>query len=537
MIYELPHVIHQVTGDWVQEQVEWIWGFRLYEWQLEDQLKSQMGGVYAFMYGTDHGKSMQIEIDTVLSCIRNANTREIIIKINDAAAYECAEELARRLQKASTRYPAVEPMVQWRNESPFGVSKGFWLKGANFIDAGRNTNRSVRCYGLGSTDLQGKRGRTKIDDIETEEHASSEARRTQLEGRLDSALRTLEAEEIDKMGLWAIYGTPQHEGSVYNRLPAKLKLTGVPHEIVKRPAINPDGSYLMPSRAAKIAIHKATMSKSAYAAAYELKPLAARRPSLEQIETLIKRKDMQIPRDQTDFTEWLTGELYRAAGKVEALAMLAELEFYDVWDPATTGDFAAAVIAKLQRHTFVLRSTLAVMDTFAQAELVGGYLAAFPDATVVVEKNAQQKAFKDVFEMRFPEALIVGHGTYANKDAGNISIPAMIAEMRAGYFHIPWANEDESEAEFGDLINEISTWSITSHPHIVPAIWFGWYWSNKQGGDITEAQALPPGTPETVQMVQPRPLIPYTHSMLSQEEDGMRQRAREAWGRRHVVER
>lgn len=526
------------TGDWVQEHVEWLWGFRLTPWQLEDVLKLLNGGVYALMYATDHGKSMEIEIVVVLTLIREPDTRNIVIKINSAAAHECAEEICRKLHKAAVRYPAVEPVVQWRNDIPHGIGSGFWVEGANFLD-GRNINRSVRCYGLGSRDLQGKRGRTMIDDIETEEEASSEAMRKRLEARLDSVLRTLEADAINNQGLWAMFGTPQHDHSVYHKLPSKLAGTGIAHEIIKRPAILPDGTYLMPSRAAKIAVHKATMSKGAFAAAYELKPLEAKRPSPEQIETLIKHRGMPIPRNQADFREFVVDELARMGIEPrQQLDMLTELEYYVVWDPATTGEWASGVIGRLQRHTWLLRSfKSAGADVYDQVEHIHGYAELFPEAEIVLEKNAEQKAFKDVYEQVYPDETVEMHGTFSNKNHGLISIPAMMAEMREGYFHIPWSDEEESEDEFGDFVDELQTWSMTAHPHIIPAVWFGWHRSKQFEQEPEEGKEIPAGLPETIQIIQRKPEMPIVLRALQAAEPVLKQRSREAWSRRHATVR
>lgn len=496
-------------------------------------LKTLHGGVYAFMYATDHGKSMEIEIDTVLDEIRNPDSRNGIIKINDSAARECSEEIARKLQKASVRYPEVEPMVTWRNDIPHGIGKGFWVVGANHQD-GRNINRSVRCYGLGSRDLQGKRFRTKVDDVETEEEARSAAMRTRLEARLDSVLRTLEADSVAEQGLWAVYGTPQHDNSVYHTLPAKLAGTGVAHEIVKRPAINPDGSYLMPSRAAKIEIHRATMSKSAFAAAYDLRPLAAKRPSPEQIETLIKHRGMPLPHNAEEFKSWLSEELARLGLEPRMQTnLMAELEFYIGWDPATTGEWASGVIARVQRHTWGLRAfKSAGADVYDQVAHVHAYVQDFPEATIVLEKNAEQKAFKDVYEQVYPDEMVETHGTFGNKEHGNISIPAMVAEMREGFFHLPWMDEEDSEVEFSDLVAEINSWSMTAHPHIIPAYWFCWHYSNKFGM-ADNVPELPAGTPEVVQVIQPKPLMPIALAALRQAEPELQRRSREAWNRRY----
>ena len=508
-----------------------MWGFRLFPWQLEDVLALLQGGVYALMYATDHGKSMEIEIVAVLALILNSDQRVIVIKINDAAAQECAEEIARRLEKAADRYPEVKPRVAWRSEIPHGITKGFWVEGADFLGT-RNINRSVRCYGLGSSDLQGKRGLTMIDDIETEKEANSAALRTRLEARLDSVLRTLSAD----IGLWALFGTPQHEGSVYHQVPSKLAGSGIPHRIIRRPAILPDGSYLMPSRGIKVEVHRQTMSKAAFAAAYELKPLAAKRPTPEQIEALVKHRGMHIPANAAEFKDWLSYELQRMGLEPRfQIELLSQIEYYIGWDPATTGEWAAGVIARLQRHTWGLRAhKSAGADVYDQVQHIHGYAQQFPEAEIVLEKNATQKAFKDVYEQVYPDEFVTMHGTFSNKEHGLISIPAMVAEMREGFFHIPWQNEEDSQEEFGDLLHEVNSWSMTAHPHIIPAYWFGWHRSNM--GEVDSAQLeLPAQTsPPDIKVFVPKPTMPIMLQALRQKEDTLRQRSKDAWSRTHA---
>jgi len=527
--------VKPVTGDWIQEHVEWLYGFTLTDWQLEDQLLLSQGGVLTFMYPTDYGKSMQLEIDTVLTKIRDANSRDIIIKINDAAGRETSMELAMRLHKAAKRYPEVEPIITWRGELPHNVGPGFWIAGAEFMD-GRNTNKSVRCYGLGSKDLQGKRGRTKIDDIITEAEARSEAHRDTVDARLDLVLRTLEAEGLERDGLWAMFGTPQYEGSPLERIPMALRDAGIQHKVVRRPVLNEDGTPLMPSRVTKSAVHQATMSKSAYAAAYKLKPYGSKRPTLEQIEVLVKHRGMPIPRSMAEFRYWLTEELtHRYNDRDRALRLMPDLEFYAGWDPATTGDSAQSMIAKLQRHVWLLRTNLgAGLDPFEQSHILGRYVDTFPDALIVLENNAEQKAFRDVHERERPQDTVLEHGTYRNKNHGPISIPSMMQEMIDGYFHVPWANEEESEEEFGEFLHEIKTYSLASHPHIIPAVWFGWYYSERAAGERDEKSAVPPGNVVIpLQPVRVPVLMPTMQLVLEQEEDELKKRSREAWGRVH----
>src|SRR5207302_2295262 len=125
----------------------------------------------------------------------------------------------------------------------------------------------------------------------------------------------------------------------------------------------------------------------------------------------------------------------------EVLTRLATLEFYIGWDPATTGDWANCACAILGRQTYLLRSQLSVGDVWEQSLRIKNLFSLFPSSSVIIEKNAQQKAFKDVFEKACPEAPVFGHGTYSNKEAPGIGLTAFAAEIREGHLHIPWADE------------------------------------------------------------------------------------------------
>jgi hypothetical protein len=151
-----------------------------------------------------------------------------------------------------------------------------------------------------------------------------------------------------------------------------------------------------------------------------------------------------------------------------------------------------------------------------------------------MENNATQKAFRDVHEFRRPDDMVVEHGTYRNKNHGPISIPQMVEEMIEGYFHIPWQDEVESEMTFGDLVDEIVKYSLSSHPHIIPSIWFGWYYSERGRGKTDHE--IPAGTlPEVVNVQPPQMpvLMPITLASLQEHEDELRQRSREAWATVH----
>jgi hypothetical protein len=535
-----------ISKEWVQGHVEFLYGFRLDDWQLEDLCKLLNGGIYSVMYPTDFGKSMLIEIYVVLSLIRDHRRRKIVIKINESAAEETASELALKLEKAATHecpvcgydHAAVRPKIAWRNGEPYGISSGFWIAGAE-RDDGRNTNKSVRCYGIGSRDLQGKRGDTCIDDLERREEATSQAERKRLVDRVSAVMRTLEDPGDDPYSLWAMFGTPQHEESVYYDLTARLAGIGIAYEQVHRPLATLLDTPFGRRRRQKMEIHRRTMSKSEWQAAYELRPRYGRMTRADMV-ALIEDRTLPKIKNERQFYELLKRSLLvdRPTWKDvrnwerEVLARLADLEIYIGWDPATTGDWACAVVAILGRHAYVLRTYLGIDDSFGQASRIRDLFLAFPSAAVVIEKNGQQKAFKDIFEVACPEAKVFGHGTFENKDSDKVGIPALMEDIREGYFHLPFADEDWAEEEFGDLLLEFERYGPTAHPHIIPAIWFPWHWSRKHSvkGKV-ELEIARRQYEELTANVRIQSTV--TRSRMSAPSAALRSRSQAAWSRHH----
>lgn len=528
-----------LTKQWIDDTVFAIWGFHLQWWQLEDTYKLLSGGIYSLMYPTDFGKSTIIEIVVVLGLILDHNRRFIIVKINESAAMETSGEICGKLQRAADvlKLAEVRPLVAWRNGSPFGISNGFWVGGADrAVGLGRNSNRSVHVYALGSRDLQGKRGPTLVDDVETQEEANSLAMRTQLEKRLSAVMRTME----DKPeALWAILGTPYHETSIHFDFVTKLRGIGVRYEEIRREPRLPDGTPLWPQREQKMEIHRRTMSKTEFAAAYELRPVSGRRFRPEDIEAL-KDKSWSLPANERVFRLWLYDNLmgqrpeFRdpATWEREIVNRLARLELYVGWDPATTGDHAISACALLGRQTYLLRTDLGVGDVWDQSLKVKSLFELFPSASVIIEKNAQQKAFKDVFEKACPDATVFGYATYAAayRESYAASIPAFMSDVREGYLHIPWGDGEASERQFSDFTAELEQYGPTSHPHIIPSIWFCWAWAHQHEVEKPLKKGMEGAS--GVDEITRHKLLPSTKGSMVRPPE-LVQRSKDAWRRHH----
>src|SRR5205085_8347336 len=113
------------------------------------------------------------------------------------------------------------------------------------------------------------------------------------ERRLSAVMRTLENRPD---ALWVILGTPYHETSIHFDFVTKLRGLGVRYEEISRPPIQADGSPLWPAMIPKMETHRRIMTKTEYAAAYELRPVSQRRFTREDIDGL-KDPTWPLPRD------------------------------------------------------------------------------------------------------------------------------------------------------------------------------------------------------------------------------------------------
>lgn len=527
-----------------------IWNITLLPWQRDDLFKFVQGGIFSYSIPTDHGKSMLLEMAACARLTANPDRRVIVVKINDSAAREVTAEMARRMfqisqlrEHGAPKYFGTEPMLRWTRGregiDPWGVGNGFDIAGRDYSE--RNVNMSFKGYALGSRDLQGKRGDTLVDDIERQEEADSEAYRKQLRVRVEAVLRTLES-RLD--ALWLIVGTPFHADSVYNYVTRSLEGINRQFEKIHRPYVSSDGTKLWPERSEKVEVHRKTMSKTAFAAAYELVPLQSRSLTASEIEEKVRDKalpyifnqkqlwDLLVERGRSHCPPWRDMPSWH----VEIEQRLHQgLMFYIGWDPATVGDWAIVVIACWGEETYLLRCKLGMGDTWEQIMVVRDCFTSFPTAQIMVENNGQQKAFRDLMQqddvLRY--ANVVGHGTTGpRKNDDQVGLPAMVDRIQEGYFQTPWMDSLKAEREFSDFEDELLIYGPTSHPHILPAIWFGWRW-HRLHVQMTGVQ----------RKVAERELIRKTASVqihtaplpgkiVSPRSQWLRERTKEAWRRR-----
>lgn len=549
-------------GDFVRE----VWGIPLLAWQLDDLFAFVTGGIYAYSIPTYHGKSMLVEMAHVARLCENGNRRQIAVKSNDTTAAEMATEVCRRLVIAATEvkaggapmFPWVMPVCKWSGRSPgqpvdisrhlpYGIKDGFDVEGIDHRQRHRSIH-SFRAYGIGDKDLQGKGGDTTIDDVETLEHADSEAERRVLGRRLDGIIRTIQDDLAEIM--WVLVGTPMYSESVYNQITERLEGLTVPWARILRPFMNQDGSYLMPSQVEKVNIQRAMMSKRAAAAAFDLTPPRVRKLSKDEILNAVRDTTMPWINNEREFGMWFLDWAMRNAPPHVAPSswrkhveerIKDELKLYICWDPATENDWAIVLLAMWGDHGWVLRCVVDDGDVWDQMMTVRDIWMRFPSARFILETNGQQRVFLDVAK----EDEVLKHVPYIRhtsqgKEHPRAGVPAMMEALRDGAIRTPWLDASRAEEEFGDLEREIERYSTTAHPHALMAIWFGWRYHRRgrKGSGVRDRIAREELERHTqaVRIETPRPLVvlPERQGTWSpQRTAAQRERAAAAWKRRH----
>lgn len=463
---------------WVRRMVEWLWGFSLRDFQLDDLMTLLTGGILSIMYPTDHGKSMLCKMSVVLSICDNPSRRQIYVPASTPTASDFLVSCALLLEHASERYPDVLPLVRHDEHGTPICGTGFYVKGAN---RQADQNRSIMAFTLGAKIKQGRRGRTHIDDVETEKEGQYAVAREQLGIRIASTLRTLE-DRPD--ALWALFGTPYAANSVYYSIPEKLEALGKGYTVIRRPVVDEQtGQPLWLDRHRKVQLHRLTMQPGEYDAAYLLKlPAQHGKPTKEEIERIPKDYFGWLENESTA-REWFRSVLtttylrrypqaFHEVNRRVAFLMQG-LRFYLGWDPAAQGSYGIVLDAVLDQNWWILRAASQAGDIYDQLAILEPWWKSFPSATIVFERNAQQWVFRDVASNLMPEAVFEPHYTKTSTDKDeDVGIPSVLklAKGLNNYLHLPYGDE-QTRAMADIVLAEIRGWPGL-HGHCLPAIWF-----------------------------------------------------------------
>jgi hypothetical protein len=451
-------------AEWVDEMVQWLFKFRLRSFQLEDVCALLQGGIYSFLYPTDHGKSTILQISVVLGMIREPMRPNIVIKVTDDKARETVAVIARRLHIAAERYPEVEPNV--RNFDRVG--DGFYVAGADRL----NDNPSVYASGIASSDLQGRRGRTHIDDVESPKQARSPAYQQILEDQVSAVMRTLEPRPD---ALWAQFGTPYYEHSVMFVIPKRLELMGPRFRLIRRPIVDKEGRSLWEDRRQKAEIHRAAMpSELEWQVAYMLEPPRYGRLEDAEINRLL---DVAYPFTRTAdiFARWyMRDDRHSIAQRKDGLARAT---WYIGWDPSASGEFGIVADVMVNEQCYLLDAFRQPGDIFTQISIIVDLHLRYPAAIIVIENNGQQKVIIDTLRERLPNAQIVAHHSSMNIKSPDFGIPPLLQRAVHGFLHCP--AQDGAGRNKSSLITRECYGYPAKHAHLLPALWFTTYYHQK----------------------------------------------------------
>ena len=466
---------------------------------LDDLMQLLLGGVFSIAYPTDYGKSTLVDADTVVSLILwPEETLNIIIKRAVEAAVAAAISCAFMLLRASEYFPYARPLCRWDVQTGLPqVKGGYFIEGCRLRTRGER-NRSVFPAGIASTVVQGMRGRTKLDDLEDENLLKSEAKTDTLRKQVNNSVRNFQASAPGVIPLWSIFGTAQGDNSVMFVVNSDLSDAGMVFRRIERPQFIQDGPHkgerLFPARAVKSEMQKGIMDPTAYDISYNLRIPGQGRFDAET--ALRNVMDPRLPyianeRDLTEYLYWRTAEdtqrhvgiNYSNMGQLQQAVyktVSQELGIYANWDPATVGTYAVALIAMLPKTRWLLRVVLGSATADEQADKLLSWQKLFPSLTIVVERDGTQDAFIDILRIKDPSAMIVPHQTHGfNQKTRHVGLPAMMREMlQPNCWHFPEIPEDDftdyPDLNLERLQTEIRRWGPSSHPHAIPALWFGW---------------------------------------------------------------
>jgi hypothetical protein len=387
--------------------------------------------------------------------------------------------------------------------------------------------------------------------VETMEEAQSPAYRERLRKRVSAITRSIEA-SVDL--LFAAFGTPTHSDSVYYALVdnletlrqegiVKYERIDLPYEAVEGDILGrKPGEILCEERAVKARIHKAIMDPAEYAAAYGLTQVGGNKWEKSDLEVL---KDWSIPWVENEkhfynilfqsYMENRPDNIRRDSWTHTVKSILLKLSFAVGWDPATTGVNAIGLLAFLGARFWILRVHLGQCDSMEQVAIAQSFWEDFPSAEVVIESNAQQKTFIDIFEQACPDAEVVAHNTFhENKKSSRVGLPAMLRFMRRGMCKLPFASEDVCHDYFQPLFKELLRHGPTAHPHLLPALWFAWMNNRNQmveddiAAVIDQKDEEKKKEIESVRIIRPKPTV-----RLSPTSQIIRKSSQAAWSRRH----
>lgn len=340
--------------------------------------------------------------------------------------------------------------------------------------SGDSRDYSFIALGAKSTIVSTRTDHLHLDDIQSTKTANETP-------RIENWVRQDALSRPGEHGKTTIVGTRVCEDDVYERLAEDQKMieAGV-LKVLKFPAIStgPDGKpqALWPER-------------------YNLEQLERMRAKVG--EEAWDRNWMQNPsaskRNQT-FTEEIIGPALNPLVSLHH-RMTGDPIVYIGLDPAI-GGMNCVMAVEVQAKRLIIRQIREAHQLTSNAEIMQQLGATVFDMNksgqvtdVVVETMGFQKGL-----MRDPDLLRMqremgfqarSHLTGLNKYDENIGIPSMVSSFMRGEIVLPWAEDDLTRHEIGELVRQLKAWKPLKRGNKlrqdrVMALWFVWtLWQNR----------------------------------------------------------
>lgn len=421
------------------------------------------GGYRVVNWPTDHMKSYTADfLFPILSLIDDPNSTHLICGANIADSKSRVFALELELE-TNERLTEDFPWVA----KPEHKDGRIWTA-THFNVVGRtvvNRNYSVLAVSTTSKDVRGRRGKLIMDDIEGTEARNSPAEREKLLRWVrEEGWRCLEDWKDNPRPLLIALGTPFDSDSIYFNLElqgwARRWFPAYTTEQTTNSMGEPwfKTTYAWPRKAEKVREAREQMTKEQFSIAYLMDPKGGDPNRLSAMEILDLLKEGK-------FEE----------GATKTFASL---------DPASgstlrRADYAGVAVVRINWKYGEPLPTVNVLEahkdtqgSIEQVHFCAQLAKEYGDCPVIVETNAMQRTYAELFQHLHPETQVIRHNTTDDKKFhekyGLTILPTLLRASRL------LAPREKLESEgFKALVKEIrDLGQSNTHDHIACSIWF-----------------------------------------------------------------
>lgn len=480
---ETPEVRQANVLNRIPQLVRQYFGFDLmpFHKKVLDMLFS--GGMMVINLPTEHGKSTLCNVVfPILSLMNDPNRAHIICCTNIREAKRWLATVERHL----TTNEALLRDYPWVAK-PTRVQGRAWSK-TELTVVGRtdisNANPSLIAIGQGSGDIRGRRGLFIGDDLEGNEAMYESERERLYDWFTLEAMRSYEDIQRVKRPLLAVVGTPFDPDSIYFRLGGDSQFS-----VYRQPYKYESGRLIWPSKRDKIAALRRRWTTKQFQIAMELSPLGD--GDLLSYETIQQHTHALTP--QTSDQSPIYVSIDPASGSRHRRADYCGLAVVRIeWGQEPLPQVAVLEAYKVRDE--------AIEQVKEAARLARRYGRLTKPAPVIVEVNAMQRVYRQLFKHFAPDIPVIGHYTNdRNKHDEQMGLTVLKTLVREGRLKLvsPEGRDHQSEG-MRSLVHEIRDLGSSKNDHISCAVWFVLYHTFQQ----VRNRALPRAAQRTASSYQ-----------------------------------